>query len=66
MKRIERWIVTLLLMHFLLLIGTQVLINETDYELQFNPVFEYFGVYHEKDGEIQKTIDHILDNVLSF
>ncbi|MDC3413069.1 YpfB family protein [Aquibacillus sp. 3ASR75-11] len=66
MKRMEKWIITLVLSHFILLIVTQVLINHTDFEMQWNPVFEYLGVNQIGNSEIRKTIDLILNNVLSF
>ncbi|WP_407268715.1 DUF5359 family protein [Radiobacillus sp. PE A8.2] len=66
MKRIERWLLSLLFIHGVLLILTQLLIQQTDVHVYLNPIYEYLGVFEEGDDNILKTLDHVLDNVLSF
>jgi hypothetical protein len=65
LKRIERWVVTLLIVHGLLLIGTQALISFADIQVAVNPVYEYIGVFSESDSP-SKKIDQLLDVMLSF
>ncbi|MDL4840784.1 DUF5359 family protein [Aquibacillus rhizosphaerae] len=65
MRRVERWIVTLLLIQTFLLVVTQFLISNSEIQVYVDPVYQYLGVFKDEDSSI-KTIDHILKNVLSF
>ncbi|QDP40479.1 DUF5359 family protein [Radiobacillus deserti] len=66
MKRVERWCLSLLFLHGLLLIFAQLLISQSDFELYTNPVFEYIGVNEQGNANIVKTIDSFFSDVLSF
>ncbi|UFU01380.1 DUF5359 family protein [Radiobacillus kanasensis] len=62
----ERWFLSLLLLHGLLLISAQFTISHSDFELYANPVYEYIGVFEQGQSNIVKTIDSFLNDVLSF
>lgn len=66
MKRIEQWVVSLLFLHFVLLIAFQWVMIYTDMSIYFHPVYEYFGVYKEENPKILETIDQFLNNVIKF
>lgn len=66
MKRIERWVIVLVIFHAVLLMGVQWMILHTEMALYFNPVYEYFGVHKIEDGKVIETIDRFFQNVLSF
>ncbi|WP_226034668.1 DUF5359 family protein [Aquibacillus saliphilus] len=66
MKRIERWIFTLLVVHGFLLILAQILIDYSNVHIYVDPVYKYLGVLTNEDENILKTLSQALDNVLSF
>ncbi|MRH42383.1 hypothetical protein GH741_06765 [Aquibacillus halophilus] len=66
MKRVERWILTMLVIHGLLLITTQLTIEHTDVRMYVDPIYQYLGVLKNEDENILKTLDQFLGNVLSF
>ena len=55
MQRIERWILTLTILHLVLLISTQDLINIGEIHLFVDPVYEYLGVIEQGDDPSLKT-----------
>ncbi|WP_186577821.1 DUF5359 family protein [Aquibacillus kalidii] len=63
MKRIERWVLTLLVIHAVLMLASQLLINVSDVQVAINPVYEYIGVFSEKTT--RKTLDQLLSGMLS-
>ncbi|MYL32726.1 hypothetical protein GLW05_03855 [Pontibacillus yanchengensis] len=66
MKRIEQWLVILVFFHAVMLLGVQWLLLHTDMGFYIHPIYEYFGVNQEYQGEILETIDRIFQDVLSF
>lgn len=63
MRRIERWIVTLLIVHACLLIGAQILINYSNIHVVVDPVYEYLGVFNAESKTTKKTIGPILSDI---
>lgn len=66
MKRIEQWVLFLVLCHAVLLIIVQWMTLHTDLALYINPVYEYFGVHKVQSGKVIETIDRFFQDVLSF
>ncbi|WP_407652109.1 DUF5359 family protein [Aquibacillus koreensis] len=64
MRRIERWIITLVLVHAFMLLATQIVISNTDVPIYIDSIHKYIGVFKSQD--YNKSIDQLLKSVLSF
>ncbi|WP_138416924.1 DUF5359 family protein [Aquibacillus sediminis] len=67
MKRLERWILTLLCIQGVFLLIAQLLINSSTIHWAIDPVYKYIGVFDEtEDHNYLETIDQYMKNMLPF